>query len=71
MDAFEPYETYSMAVLWNMSAQTAHDAPVDGDALARSNWQTLSIQRQWERLTPCQVQKIRDNHHEVDRDSRS
>ncbi|ASR83531.1 hypothetical protein SEA_STEWIEGRIFF_24 [Arthrobacter phage StewieGriff] len=71
MDAFEPYETYSMAVLWNMSVTAAHDAPLDGDALARRNWETLTVQRQWERLTPYQVQALNDNHHQVDRDSRS
>ncbi|ASM62392.1 hypothetical protein SEA_TAJ14_24 [Arthrobacter phage Taj14] len=71
MDAFEPYETYSMAVLWNMGIRNAHDVPLDGDAMARRLAAERAVQIHWQTVSPAQVQALKDNHHQVDKDSRS
>jgi len=74
---FEPYETYSTArgLLWGMPATNLNTAyrrgaepiPIDGDAPARRDFQSMNTMQQWDRLTGHQIDRIKNNHHDADR----
>lgn len=72
------YPVYSMAILWNMKALTpeqfAHhhvgDTPLDGDALARVGCRTAASQAKWDELREECLERLRNNHHEIDRPNR-
>lgn len=75
---FEPYETYSTArgLLWGIEAAKLNEdaktgcfepVPIDGDAPARRDFQSMNTMQQWDRLTKYQIDQIKNNHHDADR----
>lgn len=75
---FEEYPVYSMAVLWSMEALRLNEeyvwdqtpVPVDGDALARSRASERRLAASWEILEAVALDRLRNNHHEIDRSNR-
>jgi len=72
-------KTYSMGVLWNMDARRLTEdmtknprleAPLDGDALARAACREQKLAEAWRILDEAKINRLRRNHHEIDRTSR-
>lgn len=69
---------YSMGILWNIqvdmlerdNARYGTETPLDGDALARGRYQELKLADAWTRLDAAAASRIRNNHHEINRNNR-
>ena len=76
----QPYPTYSMSILWNMDAGAAtvaalafgelSEIPLDGDGAARAANRAMLTAHEWRDLKAVQRERLRNNHHEIDRTNR-
>ena len=72
------YESYSMGILWNMTALTPEEfnaaavapTPLDGDALARTAASERRLAEAWKILDAAKIERLRRNHDEIDRCNR-
>lgn len=70
---------YSMGILWNMDAERLTEdvkndkelpAPLDGDALARAAARERRLAEAWEILDEARINRLKSNHHLIDRTNR-
>jgi len=74
------YPTYSIGILWNMNAADAtvaalafgelSEIPLDGDAAARAANRAMLTRHEWRDLKAIQRERLRNNHHEINRPNR-